>query len=177
MMEYSHGFTAVALAACVGKTVISYGCRRWDRYWLRKKYIQQAAVEQYDHETVEEVHAEALDLLLGSDPEHTQVDVVKAATRHRGSFRNYLVRSAQAKFGCPLRNEANRLTVRKFIYDLCVEHKLLARHICDHIDIATELVFIPSRNQLLACAVRHTDLSILREGVHRELTGVRPSIA
>jgi hypothetical protein len=173
-MAYSQYFAAVALTATIGK--VSYG---WGKYWwnkrsLKDRYITVAAGEQLEVELVENEDLSEFDTPEKSD---STGDAPILANRHKGRFRSYLVRSAQAKFGCPLRNEANRLVVRKYIYDLCTERGLLARHIVDHLDIATELVFIPSRAQLTAAAIRHTELSALRHGVLRDLAGIAPSVA
>lgn len=171
-MAFSQDYAAVALTAVIGK--LSYG---WVKHWwtkksLAEKYISAAMEQQCEIETVGEEHNLDADLELSVDG-----PPAKRVVRHRGVFRNFLVRSGQAKFGCPARNEANRLVVRKYLHDLCVEHGLLARHIADHVDIATELVFIPSRQQLTAAAIRHTELSKLRHGVMTDLRGQLPTVA
>ena len=164
--EYS---AVVALAAVVGK--VSYGWAKhwWTRKTLREIYIGRASAVQLE---IEDAPDDIISEYDDSPPDEKPVTV-----KHRGSFRNYLVRCGQAKFGCPVRNEANRLTVRKYLYDLCVERKLIARHIVDHLDIATELVFVPSRNQIIAAAIRHTELSQARNEVHRSLTGRLADVA
>lgn len=81
----------------------------------------------------------------------------KVKRRHRGSFRAYLVRIGKAHFGNLANTQANRLCVRKFLYDACVDHGVLARHIVENIDIATELVFVPTDNELRYRAVHKTN--------------------
>lgn len=81
----------------------------------------------------------------------------KVPKRKRGSFRAYLVRIGKAKFGNIKNTSANRMCVRKFLYDACVDHGVLARHIVENIDIATELVFVPTDTELKLRAVSQTN--------------------
>jgi hypothetical protein len=170
-MEFTSNYAALALTAVAGKFAFNSARYWWNKKSLKQIYIAKASVEQLVHEQ--------------NDATDDTVDVVELlskkaigrAVKHKGVFRNYLVQTGKAKFGCPTRNEANRLVVRKFIYDLCTDHGLIARHINDHIDVATELVFIPSREQLTALAMAHTELSKVRLGVSDDLGGPRATIA
>lgn len=170
-MEFTGHYTAVALAAVTGKLVYNSARFWWNKKSLQQIYVAKAAEEQltYEINAPTDDTTEVVELL--------NKKAVGRAVKHKGSFRNYLVQTGKAKFGCPTRNEANRLVVRKFIYDLCADHGLIARHINDHIDIATELVFIPSRDQLIALAMAHTELSKVRLGVSHDLGGPRATIA
>jgi hypothetical protein len=164
--------SAPALAVTVGVL-----CYKWYKHWrshktLAERFVCTATQVQSTVDTVSDSQKDQLDTKL-KDPECSS----KTKTRHHGVFRNYLVASGQAKFGVPKRNEANRLTVRKYLYDLCKEHGLLARHIVEHLDIATELVFIPTRPQLIAAAVRSTDKSMERLEVYRQLVGSTSDVA
>jgi len=177
-MEYSPHFAAGALAVTIGKVAFNCGRYWWSKTTLRELYITRAADAQISNELVtDDEAAELQELLEVSLTSEFPEAVKKRIRKHRGSYRNYLVQVGQAKFGCPSRNEANRLCVRKHLFDTCVADGLLARHINDHIDIATELVFIPSRSHLTAAAIRHTELSRLRLGVMQDLAGPRPSVA
>jgi siderophore synthetase component len=89
----------------------------------------------------------------------------------------YLVQMGKAKFATPQRTEANKLVVRKYLYDLCRERGLLARHINDHLDIATNLVFVPSRDELTGLAIPFTERSKIRDRVRKELNGQGPNLA
>ncbi len=171
-MAFSQYYSAIALAATAGS--LSYGWMKhwWNRKSLRERYIAAAQEQQVEVELAGDEHN------LDQDLELSIAGVEgKRTVKHRGVFRNFLVRSGHAKFGCPTRNEANRLVVRKYLHDLCVEQGLLARHIADHLDIATELVFVPSRQHLTAAAIRHTELSRLRREVHTDLVGVALNVA
>lgn len=97
--------------------------------------------------------------------------VVAGKPRRKASFRTFLVLTAKGKFGTPRRNEANRQAVRKFVYDLCKEHGLKPRHILEHVDIATALVFVHSDEELEAMAVSHTEQTLSQERSANELTG------
>lgn len=146
-------------------------------FWYTRKpqiYIALATTAQEEMEKVNDDYLDEVeDLVQSRDKFLGEV----STRRHRGSFRNYLVRCGQAKFGCPTRTEANRLVVRKYLYDTCVEAGLVARHIVDHLDIATELVFVPSKQQLVAAAIRHTATTISREREMADLRGQSPRIA
>lgn len=80
----------------------------------------------------------------------------KVKRRCKAPFRAYLVKIGKARFGLLKRNEANRMCVRKFLYDACVVKGVLARHIIENIDFATEMVFIPMAYELTEMAVQHT---------------------
>jgi hypothetical protein len=80
----------------------------------------------------------------------------KRRVRRKAPFRAWLVKVGKAKFGLPNRTEANRMCVRKYLYDQCVDHGVLARHIWENVDFATEMVFIPSKVELVVAASKHT---------------------
>jgi hypothetical protein len=80
----------------------------------------------------------------------------RKVVKKRGLFRNYLVQEGKAKFGCPKRTEANRLVIRKYLYDRCVDHGVLPRHIAMNLDFAVETVFVPTDDDIVARAVPHT---------------------
>ncbi len=173
-MEFTTYFSSAALGVAVSK--LAYRSVRfwWDKKTLKQLYIEEAARVQDTHEAYsivqnDEDGAPVEDAIAASDPIR--------ARRHKGYFRNFLVQTGHAKFGCPIRNEANRLVVRKFLYDTCRDAGLIARHINEHIDIATELVFVPTKGQLTALAVAHTELSRVRLGVSHDLGGPRATIA
>lgn len=177
MMEFSLHYATGALVATIGKVAYTRAKYWWNKRTLRDIYVARAAAAQIEYETVTEDQCVGLsEDLQRISPQEDQVKE-RRPHKHKGVYRHYLVQAGQAKFGCPSRNEANRLTVRKFLYDTCVSDGLLARHINEHIDIATELVFVPSRQQLTAAAVRHTQVSSLRQGVLTDLAGPRPSVA
>lgn len=176
-MEASQHYAYTALALAAGKVAFGWGSYWWNKRSIREKYISHAFEIQTTHELVTEDQTDELFVHL-EPAENTFTEKPEIAIRRRkGVFRNYLVRMGQAKFGCPSRNEANRLVVRKYLYDLCIDHKLLARHICSHLDVATELVFVPSTDQLTAAAVRHTRLSKVRLEIMQDLAGPRPAVA
>lgn len=80
---------------------------------------------------------------------------LKRRPRTKAPFRSWLIKIAKAKFGTPKRTEGNRMCVRKFMYDHCVEHGVLARHIWENVDIATEMVFVPTKSELHCAAIKH----------------------
>jgi hypothetical protein len=113
------------------------------------------------------------DYVLEEAPrDHKQV-----SKKHKGLFRNYLIRMGKAKFGCPRKNEANRLVIRKYLYDLCTERKLIARHINEHLDIAVAIVFIPSKDELVAEALSNTERSKVLLQAREALGGGAATIA
>jgi NADH/NAD ratio-sensing transcriptional regulator Rex len=76
--------------------------------------------------------------------------------RSKAPFRAYLVKIGKAKFGLLKRTQANYMCVRKFLYDACVDHGVLARHIVENVDFATELVFVPMAYELERMAIKHS---------------------
>lgn len=65
-------------------------------------------------------------------------------------FRAAMVNSAKAKFGPRKMSEANRLVIRNWLYEEMKEHGLRPSHIARHIDLVTNLVFVPSKHEILA---------------------------
>jgi len=63
----------------------------------------------------------------------------------RKSYVAKLVNIGKAKFGLMTLRVANRNIVRKFLYEECVKHGLRPSHISRILDLATNLVFIPSK--------------------------------
>lgn len=94
---------------------------------------------------------------------------VKRRVRAKAPFRAYLVKIGKAKFGRLRNSEANRLCVRKYLFDACVEHGVMARHIMDNVDFATEMVFIPSASELARLAIKHTQFNVDCKGIEAEL--------
>jgi hypothetical protein len=106
------------------------------------------------------VSSQALDVM-----DNTITVQRKVKRRQKAPFRAYLVKIGKAKFGLLKRNEANKMCVRKFLYDACVIKGVLARHIIENIDFATEMVFIPMAYELNEMAVRSTTLAKDRDAV------------
>jgi len=168
-MEFTEGYTKVALGLVCSKIAYGYVKNWWNTRQLKDYYVEKATITQDSYEA---------SLPDESDFELDGVDdKKKLPSRHKGHFRQWLVQSGKAKFSTPTKNEANRLVVRKYLYDLCKEQGLIARHINEHIDIATELVFVMSRVELEASAISHTYRSKIRERVRLELEGGRPKVA
>jgi hypothetical protein len=97
------------------------------------------------------------------------IDKVTKRVSKKPLFRSYLVQMAKGKFGTPKRTKANTMAVRKFMVDLCLEHGIVARHITANVDIATALVFVYSKEELLAKAIARTELTQMRASVAQEL--------
>lgn len=173
-MEFVENYAVVALTGVAGKLVFSSVRSWWNRKTLRELYIQEATRVQNEHEIIAVAESSDDDTVT---ERHLTDEQPKRATKHRGSFRNFLVQKGQTKFGCPARNEANRLVVRKYLHDVCCDSGLIARHINDHLDIATELVFVPSRAHLISLALAHTELSRTRRSVRDDLGGPRATLA
>lgn len=173
MLETIGQASSVLVTVQIAKLV--YG---WGKYWYTKKSTAEKLIEIAERIVVldEKIHDAPGDLDVNDALEEVDLQVtagkVRRRVRHHGLFRNYLVMSARAKFGCPGRTGANVLVVRKFLYDLCVEHGVLARHIVENLDFAVEVVFMPSTADLLAKAVRHTKRYEERTRVRDELGGL-----
>lgn len=170
----------VTLALTIGK--LGYD---WCNYWWNKKSRAARYVDLANDELrLVDASQNGLDLPVEldevcpdarTDQEIESAKPVRRVVRHRGMFRSYLVQQGKAKFGSPRRTTANVLCVRKYLYDLCVEHGLLARHIVENLNFATEAVFVPTKDELLALAVHHTSLAKIRGEVADELGGPTPS--
>lgn len=130
-------------------------------------YILEAERQINDMEMNDDMGAELTD-----DDYFVDAKAEFKKVKHHGLFRNYLVSCGRAKFGSPSRTNANLLVVRKFLYDCCKEHGVLPRHIQTNLDFAVEMIFMPSREELLARAVRHTKVYQERTRIRDELGGI-----
>lgn len=171
-MEQVYMGSSVILAAQLVKTGYVWGKYWWTRKSDAVKYIELAQ----EHCLLDEKISVTSDTLMIEDCIES-VDIVvtenpRKRVKHHGLFRNFLVVSGRAKFGCPVRSGANLLVVRKFLYDVCTEHGVLARHIAQNLDFAVELVFVPTSADLLARAVRHTKVAKKRIETRNELGGL-----
>jgi len=83
---------------------------------------------------------------------------VKRRVKAKAPFRSWLVKVGKAKFGLPSRTEANRMCVRKYLYDQCIDHGVLARHIWENVDFATEIVFLPTSTEMVTAALQHSKI-------------------
>jgi len=175
MESYNAG--SVALAVVVAKTAYSLGRYWWNRESLKEKFVRRADKEIRDVDIVSVLELELQDVIA---EEEEIPDAPMAARKKRvrhGLFRSYLVQQGKAKFGTPRRSAANMLVVRKHLLDVCVDAGLITRHINQHLDIATALVFVPSEAELIGLAVAHTKRSKERVGLRDELGCVQPDIA
>lgn len=164
-MDSTQSATTLALAVVAAKVGFSW-CKKWyHSRSLRQRVIEHADFEQTVYEMQELVADEADDV---STP---------MSRRKKGVYRTYLVKEGKAKFGTPKDNIANRMVVRKYLYDQCKNDGLIARHIADHLDIATALVFVPSKNEIIAAAISSTTTSQSRSKIMDEFLGTRPDFA
>jgi hypothetical protein len=145
-------FIAFAAGAVFAGGVVLY--RRWCQVKIRelkaKAVVLVREVVSDRSDTADE------ELLEDSSGSAIRVGGGKKRVRSRAPFRNHLIRVAKIKFGCPKRTEANRLCIRKHIADLCEEHGVIARHTAELLDFVTEMVFVPTDDELVAAAVKTT---------------------
>lgn len=80
----------------------------------------------------------------------------------RVAFTAALVNEARAHWGPLKLIESNRLMVRKFMRDCCLEHGVRPSHMAKHIDPAVAIFFIPSESQVMTKQIRQTSKSMNR---------------
>lgn len=161
----------VALVVVTGQLV--FKCvKKWLGRSTASRYIELAGEQFVASEQITDIlDIEDVSETVDIEPK----EVVRRKVKHRGLFRSYLIQVGKAKFGTPSRTGANTLCIRKFLYDECVKHGLVARHIVENLDFAVEAVYVPSKHELLAKAVRHSNTVKRRFSVSRELGGPTPS--
>jgi len=138
-------------------------------YYYRHRAVARAVINQVNSE-VQTVIDHVNDVIVDEVDDVTTIvsanaidssdnsGGVKRRVRSKAPFRAYLVKIGKAKFGLLRRTDANILCVRKYLYDNCILHGVLARHINDNVDFATELVFVPMRDELCKLALKHTSV-------------------
>ncbi len=168
-MAYSEYYAPVALAGAVA----GIGAR-WGKKWFDRMVAKTLAVRSAEVLVEHDQDCDEVDVVIDSTEE---VQNIIKKRKHRGLFRNYLKVQGKAKFGCPSDTPANRMVVRKYLVDLCVDKGLLARHIVDNVDFAVSMVFVPSHQEVMAAAVSHTQKAKDRGWLLKKLGGQRPQVA
>jgi len=140
---------ALKTLVCVGAATIGVlGYRYWQDRHLRR-VVNDASAQIQEVFSVDEDEVDYLETSLPVIPK-------LVAKRHNALFRNFLLREAQAKFGVIRDVEANRLVVRKYLYDICVARNVRTRHIVENLDFSVSTFFIPTHDRLVALAVPKT---------------------
>jgi len=152
----------------IGVGIVKVGIALFKHFNRHRIHAEKiiTAVDQEIKDVVDYVNTDlVLDLDDVTDKESSAaldtVDVTIVTRRSvkrrcKAPFRAYLVKTGKAKFGLLKRTQANYMCVRKFLYDQCVQHGVLARHINDNLDFATELVFVPMKSDLQRLAIKKT---------------------
>jgi hypothetical protein len=156
-----------AQVACIGISIIRIGVSLW-KHCNRHKRAAAKCITSAEEEVAKVFKCVDDDNVYNID-DYTEaagnaVDVIdtsvavrrKVRKRCKAPFRAYLVKIGKAKFGLLRRTEANFMCVRKYLYDECVTHGVLARHIVQNVDFAAEMVFIPMAYELEKLAIKHT---------------------
>jgi hypothetical protein len=79
---------------------------------------------------------------------------VTPGNRHR--FIASCVHDAKNRFGIPEDSVANRMVVRKTVFDMMTARGMRPTHISRHINTVVELVFLPSADEILARRLRES---------------------
>jgi len=155
-------------AVFIAASAIKVGVCLW-KHLNRHKIQANTIIKQTENQVADVIKRVEEETLVGIDDLTDEavgaVDVLDSTTpkrrklrkRCKAPFRAYLVKVGKAKFGLLKRSEANYMCVRKFLFDECVQHGLVARHIVENLDFATEMVFVPMAYELSKLAIKHTE--------------------
>jgi hypothetical protein len=175
--------TKIKAIVCIGAA--AYGCyRAYDKWFSAKARIIKKAAKVV--ETLKDEMKNGFDLEIDDVTDVVNVNTIdsidvgskiKRKPRAKAPFRSWLVKIGKAKFGTPKRTEGNRLCVRKYMYDHCVEHGVIARHIWENVDIATEMVFVPTKYEMECAAVQHVQGVKDAQRIYKALGGPLPGSA
>lgn len=113
-------------------------------------------IRQYDNNLLPEIDDVTAVVRPTTIDTLDHIQPIRRRVRIKAPFRAYLVRCGKAKFGQIRISEANRLVVRAYLYNICVSHGVLARHIADNLDFATRMVFVKLKSDLVEMAVNKT---------------------
>lgn len=123
-----------------------------DKYRAKAEVQVLQVVDEYENGINFEID-DVTDVVSSNVVDSVEIKTkVKRRVRQRAPFRAYLVRIGKAKFGVLADTPANRMCVRKYLYDACIDHGVLARHIADCLDIAVSLVFVRTDSELINAA-------------------------
>jgi len=161
---------AVAKGVAVGTSAVSTLVGSW---WIHRKLRRcvSSATEKkgvilvQNTDAAEQAFFEDTDLtegayedLLGDakDPDVPPHIKLIWERERLGRFSRRLCRLARAKYGPVSRTEANRLMVRRYLYDHLVEHHTRTYTIAKVLDLAVELFFIPTAVDVEIAQLRAT---------------------
>ena len=75
------------------------------------------------------------------------------------------------------RTRSNELVVRKYMYDYCKDHGVLARHIASNLELALGLFFIPTKEEVVGLAIARTQIAQRRKDAIEQLRDPIPDDA
>lgn len=191
-------FTTLAIIATTALTTSATGAATWQLYktcmpWIspREEVIAREALATSDDSVMvcDGISDNLIDVMEGEVLSEETAVVLYQPGRHdpgrqgnvshaavpvlgAGRFVGACVMSAKVVFGTPTDDRANRLVVRKFLRDLMEEHGMRPTHIMKFLDMATELVFIPSASELHAARLRNSRAWKLRSAAYRQATSM-----
>jgi hypothetical protein len=165
MTEFMDYLSAGSQAAVIGYTLYNVGSAVYRRWFGKRSALinraQNMVVKVFD-ELNHGVDLEVDDVTVVVPSTVMDSADIKAAVKRRvktkAPFRSWLIKVGKAKFGLVSRTEANRMCIRKYLYDQCIDHGVLARHIWENVDFATEMVFVPTEVEMLTAALSHTNI-------------------
>lgn len=83
-------------------------------------------------------------------------DGAAGSQMRRGKWMPWAVRQIKAEIGLVKDNAGNRMVIRRKFHNLAVEKGIRPTHIQEMIDIAIELVLLPTETDVLAAQLRKT---------------------
>jgi hypothetical protein len=167
----------VALVCGVAAVSAGVFVYRWWSHWREiRELVAKADAEVREVMSSDDGEDLAINHFLDVASEQLEYSKTEAPKRRvrrhcRGLFRKYLIRQIKAKFGTVADTAANRLVLRKYGYDICREHGVIARHIVENLDFAVEAALIPSDRDLVNRAMKHSEERARRKTLLDRLGG------
>jgi hypothetical protein len=162
--------SGLVLAHSVGVGYAGAKLYLWDR--LRLKHSEQVAARKALDSLDRHVAGEVEDMVrVGPQPANpipNQVGPIKKVKlRKRAPFISACARAAKVQFGLPEDTLANRMCVRKYLADLMKEHGMRPIAVSQFLDIAVEMVFIPTEDELRVWRMRQSMAFIERRAAYK----------
>lgn len=139
-------FTALAVFATAFKPLYQYFTAR--RLTAAEEEEARVALVQADSDAP----------FTRADEELIVMDTPKGKKARRHRWLPVVVRTIKNDMGVPIDCASNRSVIRKKYLALAVAHGLRPTHIAETIDVAIELVLLPSKNQVGAAKTRQSNV-------------------
>lgn len=143
-----------------GTSIVLTSAYQFAKYYLRKRAPYD--VEAMIHEANLFVDS-GVATFTDTDKAEAIGDSATAQKKRRFHFLPYCVRSIKSECGLYRDNAANRMVIRKKVANFATTHGIRPHHQQEFIDLAIDLILMPTRKDIASSQFKKSTTSVLRE--------------